>query len=71
MQNTNNIISASYQNDKKINQTKYFFMHTQNVSLSRQLRNSTLPNQKETYGIILIFTDIECFDTDFNILMSV
>ena len=46
-------------------------MHTQNVSLSRQLRNSTLPNQKETYGIILIFTDIECFATDFNILMSV
>ena len=43
-------------------------MHTQNVSLSRQLRNSTLPSQKETYVIVLMFTDIECFDTDFNIL---
>lgn len=46
-------------------------MHTQNVSLSRQLKNSTLPSQKETYVIVLMFTDIECFDTDFNILMSV
>lgn len=46
-------------------------MHTQNVSLSRQLRNSTLPSQKATYVIVLMFTDIECFDADFNILMSV